>query len=75
MSTPGLKRIVQKPTSLMTGGTTCYFDLDESRLASGPPESGGPLDAPDHLPCGGAWNHESHGMQLSYGSTLRPGVV
>ena len=70
-----MERIVEKPTALMTGGRTCYFELDESRLATGLPDSGGPLDAPDHLPMGGAWNMHVHGVQLSYGSVLRQGVL
>jgi len=67
-------RIVEKPTTLMTGGTSCYFDLDQSRLDS-LPQGGGPLDAPDWLPIGGAWNIELHDMQLSYGSVLRDGAL
>lgn len=67
--------IVQAPSALMTGGTSCYFDLDESRLASWWPEASGPLDAPDQLPCGGAWNYEVAGQPLSYASVLRPGVL
>ena len=76
MSTSKHTRIVESPTALMTGGRICYFELDESRVATGGlPESGGPLDASDHLPFGGAWNYEVHGVQISYGSVLRPGVL
>jgi hypothetical protein len=65
-------RIVESPTSLMTGGQSCYFDLDESRQGSIPP-GGGPLDAPEHLPSGGAWNFAAHGIPLVYFSVPRPG--
>jgi hypothetical protein len=67
-------RIVESPTALMTGGRSCYFDLDESRQGSIPP-GGGPLDAADHLPAGGAWNYAAHDVQLSYFSVLRPGYL
>ena len=70
-----MNRIVEPPTALMTGGTgPDHFELqDAHRVDALRGAAGGPLDAPTHLPMGGAWNYEMHGHPLSYYSVLRPG--
>ena len=70
---PTLTRIVQSPQVCMSGGVQPYFELHELARAADLLSAGGPLDAPHALPIGGAWNLELQGVQLSYGSVLRPG--
>jgi hypothetical protein len=60
----------------MTGGSKAnFFSLREDCWSDSLLQLGGPIDAPDHLPMGGAWGFSWDGTACTYGSVLRHRAV
>jgi hypothetical protein len=70
-----IARIIEPPGACMTGGRVLFYELQPDRVTHDSLLAGGPLDAPNHLPFGGAWNFRYMGVELTYGSVLRQRVL
>lgn len=79
MATPTRITIAQSPHACATGfNPLLYLSLQlPLGIELDPLAAGGPIDAPENLPMGGAWNYQTRDEHISitFGSVSRQGVL